>query len=147
MSKYEVLRPFAETDSQRYMLDALARNSNIRETANELNISERNLYERIRTLKKRAARRGSSPDHDMTKTTPEGYTVKGTSTLYDENGEVKVQWVKTQMEKEQAEEVMRSAFEAFKSDIPKYKPGRYTPPAIQVAVIVRNFCHLPLLPA
>lgn len=43
-----------------------------------------------------AARAGYAPSHDSTHTAPPGYHVKGTSTLYGEDGVPKLQWVKTQ---------------------------------------------------
>lgn len=66
----------------------------------------------IRTLERRKAtlaQRGYSPSHDMTHTVPEGFTVKGVSTLYGDDGAVKAQWVKSGQDAEQ----VRKMLEAF----------------------------------
>jgi transposase len=52
------------------------------EAAKLLGMHERTL----RGHKARMARQGWSPEHDMTKTVPDGFHLKGTSTLYDKDG-------------------------------------------------------------
>jgi len=96
MDRYEHLRPFAETDAQLNMLDAMNNASTVPEAAEILGISVRNTFQMLKRLKKNAAARGVSPEHDMTHQTAEGFVVKGTSTLYGEEGDVRAQWVKTQ---------------------------------------------------
>lgn len=56
--------------------------------------------DKARSAERRAARAGWSPDHDMTKTAPEGFHVRGVSTLYGGDGAVAAQWVKTQKDPE-----------------------------------------------
>ena len=48
--------------------------------------------------KRKDARRGWSPENDMTHTVPDGFAVKGVSTLYDAEGNVRSQWVKSSAE-------------------------------------------------
>ena len=38
---------------------------------------------------------GHSPEHDMTHTVPDGYLMKGASTLYREDGSIAAQWIKS----------------------------------------------------
>ena len=59
--------------------------------------------------KAQAARYGYSPEHDMTKTVPDGYFVKGVSTYYDSEGEPKGQWVKSSIDHERQMEIFREA--------------------------------------
>jgi hypothetical protein len=54
---------------------------------------------------------GWSPDHDMTRTVPVGFHVRGVSTLYDSAGQVAAQWVKSAVDKD-AE--LRALIEAMK---------------------------------
>lgn len=68
--------------------------------ADRLGVDKETARRRVTAAKKRAARRGWSPGHDMTKTTPEGFSVKGISTLYGANGQVLTQWVKTKQEED-----------------------------------------------
>jgi hypothetical protein len=49
---------------------------------------------------RRAARQGWSPEHSMTKTVPDGFHVRGISTYYDDEGKVRGQWVKSQIDED-----------------------------------------------
>jgi hypothetical protein len=49
----------------------------------------------------------------MKKKTAPGYSVRGTSTLYDENGLTKIQWVKTDRDKEDMLAALKEAVEAL----------------------------------
>lgn len=53
------------------------------------------------------------------KLVPEGYMVKGTSTMIDAEGNEKIRWVKTSVDNERLEVLMEQAREAFCSDLPK----------------------------
>tara|TARA_R110000803_G_C11941699_1_gene316657 strand:+ start:71 stop:1210 length:1140 start_codon:yes stop_codon:yes gene_type:complete len=73
--------------------------------------------------RKTAVSRGYSPEHGMDNISPEGFSVTGTSTLYDKStGEAKIQWVKTSREKEQQELAIKAAVEAMSKEIPRVKP-------------------------
>lgn len=76
----------------------------------------------MKLLERRAAKQGYSPDHDMTKTVPDGFFVKGTSTYYDRDGEVRGQWVKSSIDQERQEALIREAFSAMADDLPRVKP-------------------------
>lgn len=63
--------------------------------------SNKNLYvQAINQVRQKAARQGWSPHHDMTRTAPETHLVKGTSTLYNSEGAIAAQWVKTNLKNE-----------------------------------------------
>lgn len=83
------------------------------EAAKLLGMHERTL----RTHKARMARQGWSPEHNMTKTVPDGFHLKGTSTLYDEDGKARMQWVKTSIDHQRQEEMMVEAIRAMALDI------------------------------
>ena len=53
------------------------------------------------------------------KLVPDGYLVKGTSTMIDAEGNEKIRWVKTSIDNERLEVLMEQAREAFCSDLPK----------------------------
>ena len=55
----------------------------------------------------------------MTRLAPEGFKVKGTSTYYDQDGNIRGQWVKTDIDLKRQEEIIREAIEAMKDDIPR----------------------------
>jgi hypothetical protein len=56
----------------------------------------------------------------------EGELLKGTSTLYDDQGEVKLQWVKTDVEKESALETFKTCIENYVENLPQFKPQEYS---------------------
>ena len=53
------------------------------------------------------------------KLVPDGYLVKGTSTMIDAEGNEKLRWVKTSVDNERLEVLMGQAREAFCSELPK----------------------------
>lgn len=53
------------------------------------------------------------------KLVPDGYMVKGTSTMIDAEGNEKIRWVKTSIDNERLEVLMEQAREAFCSELPK----------------------------
>jgi len=118
------LLPYAETDRQREYIEALMECGTYAATAEWLGVAERNLYMAIARIKRNAARHGHAPEHDMTKTVPDGYTVKGTSTLYDDAGQPKIQWVKTQVDHQRQLEMMQEAVQALCEDV---KPRKARP--------------------
>jgi hypothetical protein len=73
-------------------------------------------------VKKKAALQGHSPEHDMTKTVPDGFKVKGVSTYYDEAGKPRGQWVKSSVDEERREEILRAAMDAMAENIPRLAP-------------------------
>lgn len=100
---------------------------NISKAARILGVSRRMVQHRIPKL----ARKGYSPSHDMTKTVPDGYLVKGTSTLYDEAGKPRMQWVKSAIDHERQLELLRESLQAMAEGLPKLRPrkavGQYLP--------------------
>lgn len=56
---------------------------------------------------------------------PSGQKLRGVSTLYDSDGMVKQQWVKTQIDQERQEEALLATVDALKVDIPKEKAKKF----------------------
>lgn len=120
-SDYTQYLEFA-TESQRKCVLALQEHKSQRKAAKALGINYRTLTIALSRLKKTAILRGYSPEHDMVHTTPEGYLVKGVSTLYKEDGSKSIQWVKTSLDQDKLKELMQEAFDAFSETLPKAKP-------------------------
>lgn len=57
---------------------------------------------------------------------PDGYAVKGTSTLYDADGNVRAQWVKTREDADRQRLMFEAMVEAVTADLPRYKPVKCT---------------------
>lgn len=90
----------------------------------------------MQRLKANAALRGYSPDHDMTRTVPEGFAVKGVSTYYDSEGKPRGQWVKSRADDAQREAAFREAYAALAAELPRL------PVADRPQSTVADLCNL-----
>lgn len=72
----------------------------------------------LATHKARFARQGWSPEHDLTHQVPDGFHLKGASTLY-KDGKPVLQWVKSNIDHERQAELIREACEAMAEDLPQ----------------------------
>lgn len=95
------------------VIAALESCGSINKAAKHLGVARYGLQARV----KRLALKGYSPAHDMTHTVPDGYKVKGVSTLYREDGTVAAQWVKSSADAERQIAMMREAIDALKEDV------------------------------
>jgi len=82
------------TPREREVIQAINSTGGYRKAAKKLGIGQGRVSDAVKRTRKRAAAAGYSPDHDMTRTVPEGFHVKGTSTLY-KDGKPQLQWVKS----------------------------------------------------
>ena len=114
------LLQFCETDRQKEIIKSIIEHGSQRKAAAALNISKGTVSGILKTVTRNAERRGYAPDSDMTKPAPSGYIVKGTSTLYDADGNIKQQWVKTQADLEAQNQLFLAAIEEISSGIPRY---------------------------
>jgi len=109
------MRPFAydpklydwASPTQKRYLDAVKQHGSIRAAARELKVNYSSAYGCMEALMKKAARAGYSPHFGMTHPVPEPFVVKGTSTLYGEDGSVKAQWVKTREDSAKVQDLVR----------------------------------------
>ena len=110
---YLKLSEFASTETEKKYFDVLVEHNSQAKVAAHFNVSENSVYKAVKRVKKRAAKMGHAPEHDMTKTTPEGFHIKGVSSYYGEDGELKGQWVKTNKDKEETLELLKDAVDAI----------------------------------
>ena len=113
------------TARQAEVLDAIKETGSKVAAAEKLGISYNGVKKHFRLLKTKAAKRGLSPEHGFVQTVPEGFAVKGTSTLY-KNGKAALQWVKTCQDQQKQYEIMQEAIEALSEDLPKVLPTKPT---------------------
>jgi len=97
------------TARQAELIQAVRSHGSMTEAARALGIARSTIRSAVKRVKRKAASQGFSPDHDMTNTVPEGYSVKGVSTMYGPNGEVRAQWVKSQQDKDDQREAFLEA--------------------------------------
>ncbi len=101
----EGLRKWA-TVRELEIMDAIATHGSVRGAARAMGVSVRGTQRSMASLRKRAALHGYAPEADLTKPVPEPLVLKGVSTLYDADGNVVQQWVKSQLDKSQAREAI-----------------------------------------
>jgi len=102
------------------IVTALRTHGSNRKAAAALGMNIRTLMRRKESL----ALKGWSPDHDMTKTVPDGFTVRGVSTYYDKDGKVAGQWVKSQQDAEAVRRMIDGIMAGLCAEVPREKPMR-----------------------
>lgn len=112
------LREWATVRQLEY-IEAIEKHGSILAASKALGVCRGSVQGSMRALKRLAAKRGHSPEHNMTKTVPDGYTVKGVSTYYDRDGKPRGQWVKSAIDAERQAEIMRAGVAAFLEEQPK----------------------------
>lgn len=117
------MKPKGITDDA--LIAALRECGSNRLAAKSLGINQRTLERRLPGL----ARKGWSPEHDMTRAVPDGFHLKGTSTLYDDAGSQRLQWVKTSIDHERQAELFREFITGLADEVrglskPKKAPAR-----------------------
>lgn len=117
----ECLKEFA-TPTQAAYIDAVNEFGTHRKAAKHLNIHRSNIDRAIIAVKKKAAMRGYSPQHDMTRTVPDPFIVRGVSTYYNAEGKPAGQWVKSRVDDDKYQQMILSAIDAMKDEIPRETP-------------------------
>lgn len=121
MIDYEQFRDFA-TNSQIQYLDAVKKEGTQAKAAKFLGINKRTLERGLKSLKENAAKRGFSPENSLTNPVPSGYIVPKYSTNYDGEGNIKQQWVSSEIDKTKHDILIAEAYSALSETLPKVKP-------------------------
>lgn len=104
-------------------LDAVNEHGSYLAAAKALGISKTAIAQSIDILKRNAALRGHSPEHDMNKIVPDGFKVKGVSTYYDKDGKTRGQWVKSNADEERRAQIIKETFAAMAEELPRVEPS------------------------
>lgn len=128
-------------------LEAIEKHGSQRRAAKALGVHRRTIERALFRLHLRAANRGYSPEHDMNKVVPAGFTVRGVSTLYDHEGKPRAQWVKSRADDELRKQILRDVFEAMAEDLPRLQQApRPTTTVAQLATLYTlTDCHVGML--
>jgi len=86
--------------------------------ARELGVNPTSVMRRRRKL----ARLGWSPEHDLTHQVPDGFKVKGVSTYYGADGKPRGQWVKSKEDAERQLVMLKQTIKSLSKDLPQYVP-------------------------
>lgn len=116
---------YCETERQKEILNAVIKHNGTRGASEELDINQRSVRRAVLLVKQRAALKGWAPKHDMTKTCPDPYLVKGVSTLYDKEGKPVAQWVKTSLDEEKLNQYLEGIVEASLAEIKPIRIPKY----------------------
>lgn len=111
------------TPRQAEILRAIAENGSQKKAAKAVGTAQQNVSRALRTVRKRAALAGYAPEHDMTRTVPDGFGVKGVSTYYDADGNPRGQWVKSQADARRQFEIFRDALDDLVENIGDAAPA------------------------
>lgn len=135
------------TERQAEYLEAVNLHRGIAPAARALNVHKKSIWKAVQSLKSRAALAGYAPDHDLTKAVPDPLVLKGASTLYGKDGEIKLQWVKSALDADKREALIRAAYEAASEELPRLDP--IEPPAFVEDELCNLFvmtdCHVGML--
>jgi hypothetical protein len=96
-----------------------------KEIADQFGVTDSYIRSTFTKAKQMAAKRGYSPDHDMNHPTADGFVVKGVSTLYGDDGQVKQQWVKTDLDKQVFIENIKELIDQYIEQLPVFDPKPY----------------------
>lgn len=111
--------------NQRRIIETIIKEGSHAKAAKKLGLNRSTVSMYVKRVKRAAARRGYSPEHDMQNPTSEMFFVKGTSNLYRRGeDEPLLRWVKTQADHDQLQVVAEEAAEAF---FEAYKPIKLIP--------------------
>ena len=111
---YEYLREFCTTARQGDVLDALKKSGGKKNKAWRDSAIDGAYGRRVlKILRDRAAQKTITHGDGSTESVDNSYLIKGKSILYDEAGNIKIQWVKTSMEKEQESQLLQEYAESL----------------------------------
>lgn len=106
------------TDIQREKLETLQKHGGSYTRASKATgLHPGNYRQAVEALRKRAAMHGWSPKHDMTHVAPPTHNVIGTSTLYDSEGNIRLQWNKTHLAQDDKYKQMKAFAEEVACDL------------------------------
>jgi hypothetical protein len=111
------------TDRQKEILLAIESEGSERKAAIKIGITKSTIHSSKKAVEQKAALMGYSPKHNLVHPVPEGFKLKGASTMYDmATGQPKIQWVKSTIDSERQEEIFKEALQGMTDALPKEIP-------------------------
>ena len=117
------LLQFCKTERQREVVSRVEEGKSQRDIAADLGLGRGTVRGHLEAVRAVAAKQGYSPEHDYTHPVPDGFTVKGVSTLYAD-GKPVAQWVKSQSDKERQLELLIERMENSLELVKPFKPTK-----------------------
>jgi hypothetical protein len=103
----DYLMQFAETDRQKEVLEAVIREGSNNKASKSLGMHRRSVDDCILRLKRHAAMKGVAPEANMIHGVPDPFIVRGVSTYYNKDGKPAGQWVKSRIDDDRREELIK----------------------------------------
>lgn len=119
---YSSLVEYCRTDRQRQVVGLLASGLSQRQVCRELGCARSSVSDVVAAVKRYAAVKGVDDDHDINHPCSDAYIVKGTSTLYGSDGQLKAQWIKTTLDQDRLRILQEQMAAEFARTLPRYKP-------------------------
>ena len=124
----ESLLEFCNDDTEREIIEAYMKHGSDRKAANSLGCGKTRIGDVRRRIQNRAANKDFYNADD-------GYFIKGTSTLYDEDGNEKLRWVKTSIDDKTRYRMWEEVIHGLASTLPKADPV-VSPVSVQEDLLV-----------
>jgi hypothetical protein len=122
------LKEFCSTDRQREFLDAINEYGSVAKASRAVGTSPARIHETLKAIKVRAAAKGYDPARDLTRPVGDSQLLSGASTLYGEDGQIRLQWVKSMPEKEAAiRDKLKEYAEALTAEMTQFVPQEPQP--------------------
>jgi len=118
------LLDYCTTERQHQVITLHLEGLGYQKIGEKLGIAKWGARDIVKNIKRKAALAGHSPEHDMVHTVPDGFVLRGVSTLYNDEGKPVSQWVKSASDKERQLEI---ALEAFKAGLLDEIDGLHRP--------------------
>lgn len=115
------------TPRQAEILEAYWKHGTDRKAAKALGCNKSLPHNVRKAVQKKAAMHGYAPDHDLVHIVPPPFELIGASTLYDEAGNKKLQWVKTRRSHENSLELLKEFAESLGEECAGKSPKIPTP--------------------
>jgi len=67
-------------------------------------------------------KQGNNPEYDLDHVVPSPLVLRGSSSLYNKNGELQLQWIKTKLDDKKVEDAIRAAITTLSESLPRQDP-------------------------
>ncbi len=124
------------TPRQKETLEAIDRFGNAKAASIALGMNKGGASDTFLAVQKKAAKMGYAPEHDWTRTVPDGYVAKGVSSYYKATETQPAQWVKASLSHQALVDAMREAVDGFKGEVDQASP------IVAPAVSDEHLCNL-----
>jgi len=121
---YKALAQFCQSEAQIKLIETLIKVKSQEKAAKALGKNKRSVSRMVSSIRRNAASKGYDPENGLNRPVSNDMAWRGTSTLYDEDGGVKLQWVKSKPNADNEAEALKEFVAGLMADVPKYKPAQ-----------------------